>query len=75
MTALHSFEERIQQMGLGHPRTVNRITMAWMALVAVVIAVENQPDKSTFFQFGPSANLILFGMVIDTPARYGATWW
>src|SRR5581483_5570329 len=58
------------RMGLAHPRTVNFITVGWMALVCVVVAIKVRPDRSTFFRFGPSDDLVLLGVVVDTATEY-----
>jgi hypothetical protein len=54
-------------------KIVSRIVMLWMSLIFISIGslYKNMNDEALlFYNFGPSNNLIVFGLVIDTFPKY-----
>jgi hypothetical protein len=55
---------------MNHPLLWSRILSSWIAVVTVAILSINQSTDNAFYQWGPHSELVLFGIVVDTWAKY-----
>lgn len=52
--------------------TISIIVILWMICISgSLISFSNYNLESTFYRFGPSENLVVLGIKIDTPLKYG----
>ena len=51
---------------------VNKLLLAWsgLCLACLSLALGNSNDTGGFFSYGPSDNLVILNIVINTPFRY-----
>jgi hypothetical protein len=52
------------------PIHVSRLTTAWLGVLLIGLWVSPQDPKSTWNRAGPSANLAILGVRVDTPGKY-----
>ena len=54
---------------------ISYLFLGWVAFIIITLTVilNNQKDKTnmSFYKFGPSDNLIILGIIINTPLKYG----
>lgn len=56
---------------------VSRIISAWMILILTILLsyifanTEQFTDDASFYRFGPNPDLVILGITIDTPDKYG----
>lgn len=56
---------------MNHPLFWSRILCSWIAIVTIMILFINKNTDDSFYQWGPHSELVLFGVVVDTWAKYG----
>ena len=52
---------------------VSRIVFIWIIVIAITLiyfSQNNTNEKSTFYHIGPSSQLIVLNIIIDTPLKY-----
>jgi hypothetical protein len=56
---------------------VSRIITVWMIIILTILLsyifanTEQFTDEASFYRFGPNPDLVILGIVIDTPDKYG----
>jgi hypothetical protein len=56
---------------MNHPLFWSRILSSWIATVTIMILCINKNTDDSFYQWGPHSELVLFGVVVDSWAKYG----
>ncbi len=60
-----------------HTLVVSRIITCWMVVILTIMLSyifankEDYTGDTSFYRFGPNPELIIIGIVIDTPTKYG----
>ena len=60
-----------------HTLVVSRIITCWMIVILTIMLSylfankEDYTGNTSFYQFGPNPDLVIIGIVIDTPTKYG----
>ena len=60
-----------------HTLVVSRIITCWMIVILTIMLSylfankEDYTGDTSFYQFGPNPDLVIIGIVIDTPTKYG----
>jgi len=56
---------------MNHSLFWSRILSSWIAVVTIMILCINKNTDDSFYRWGPHSKLVLFGIVVDTWAKYG----
>ena len=60
-----------------HTLVVSRIITCWMVVILTIMLSylfankEDYTGDTSFYRFGPNPDLVIIGIVIDTPTKYG----
>ena len=60
-----------------HTLVVSRIITCWMVVILTIMLSyifankEDYTGNTSFYRFGPNPELVIIGIVIDTPTKYG----
>ena len=60
-----------------HTLVVSRIITCWMVVILTIMLSyifankEDYTSDTSFYRFGPNPELVIIGIVIDTPTKYG----